>query len=62
MRLVGPLVAAALAAGVEVGAVLAAETQCKDLAFGIELSRPGESHLPSMVGLGPPVNLLCLRA
>ena len=61
MQLIGPLVPAALGARVEVGAVLAAKAQAEFLALDVELRRPGQPHHRSIVGLGPPVNLLCLR-
>lgn len=59
MLLVRPLVAAALVARVEVGAVLAAEAQAVGLAFGVELGRSRQLHSPSMCGPGAAVNLLC---
>jgi hypothetical protein len=58
MELVGPLVPTALSRGVEVSAVLAAETQGESLALSVELGRPGEPHPRSIVGLGAAVNLL----
>ena len=62
MLLVGPLVAAALVGGIEVGAVLAAEAQRELLALGVEFRRPGKPHASSIVGLSAGVNLLCSAA